>query len=66
MTKEAEIAEIGVQKGVDLGFEINDSLLSSVVLQEELFHCLMSRKWTTSLHPLWNLVSLTIWSYDLL
>ena len=66
MTKEAEIAEIGVQKGVDLGFEINDSLLSSVVLQEELFHCSMSRKWTTSLHPLWNLVSLTIWSYDLL
>ena len=33
MTKEFEIAEIGVEEGVDLGSRIKGSLLSNVVLQ---------------------------------
>ena len=31
-TKECEIVEIGVEKGVDLGTKIDDSLHSNVVL----------------------------------
>jgi hypothetical protein len=30
--KEFEIVEIGVEEGVDLGFEIKDSLLPNIVL----------------------------------
>jgi hypothetical protein len=31
-TEEIEIVEIGVEKGVDLGFKVKDSLLSNMVL----------------------------------
>jgi hypothetical protein len=49
MTKEFEIAKLGVEEGVDQGSRIEDSLLPMWCYRGELFYCSMLCKWTTSL-----------------
>lgn len=49
-TTKFEIIEIRVEKGVDLGSVIKDSLLPNVVLLGgDLFYRFMFCKWTTSI-----------------
>ena len=47
MTEEFDNAEIKVEEGVDLGFEIKDCMFPNLVLQGELLHRSMLCKWMT-------------------